>query len=311
MDLSIVIVNWNTKDLLRDCLASLPQACLDLAWEVFVVDNQSADDSVAMITAEFPHVRLIESGANCGFSKGNNLALRQADATYVLLLNPDTVCPPHSLTRLVKFASGKQQVGAVGPRLTTASGDPTITYGFFPRTSFHWLGFADPLRWLPLGALKNRVVYIPQRTETSQVVEYIAGACFLIPKESLTQVGLLDEAFFMYFEETDWCFRAKNLGLDIWYCAEAEVVHLEGQAAGTVSQFSIVQLQKSYRIYADKHFSRSKAREFRIAQFCEYSLKALLRSLVPFRREKNMALARNYWTRATLQLKAKIEITPP
>lgn len=311
MDLSLIIVNWNTRELVDACLASLPAACADLSWQAIVVDNGSADGSAEMIAAKFPDVQLIAAGSNCGFSRGNNLALPQASGDYVLLLNPDTVCPPDSLQKLVAFARRKPDAGAVGPLLTTGDREPTITYGHFPRASFHWLGFLDPLRWIPLRSLQRRVVHIPDRSEPSHRVDYIAGACFLIPRAALEAVGPLDEAFFMYFEETDWCRRAHRLGLDIWYCADAEVIHLEGQAAGRVSQFSLVQFQKSYRIYLGKYHGAGKALEFRAAQFAEYALKALLRALRPGRRDKNSALARAYWTRAVLQLKSRLEISPP
>jgi len=115
LDLSLVIVNWNTCSLLRDCLTSLPQGCADLTWEVLVVDNDSHDDSVAMIVGDFPEVKLISAGANIGFSRGNNLAFPETIGKYVLLLNPDTVCPPKSLSKLVAFAGLKNALGAVGP----------------------------------------------------------------------------------------------------------------------------------------------------------------------------------------------------
>ncbi|MFT5232585.1 MAG: N-acetylglucosaminyl-diphospho-decaprenol L-rhamnosyltransferase [Candidatus Krumholzibacteriia bacterium] len=311
MDLSIVIVNWNTCDLVRDCLASLPLACESLTWEVFVVDNDSQDDSLAMITKEFPAVNLISAGSNCGFSRGNNLALPATKGDYVLLLNPDTVCPHLSLARLVAFAATKQALGAVGPLLTTAEGTPTITYGYFPRPSFHWLGFIDPARKAPFASWQKRVIEIPKREDTSHQVEYVMGACFLMPRAALENVGNLDETFFMYFEETDWCRRAHDLGLENWYYADSEVVHLEGQASGTVSQFSLLQFQKSYRIYVAKHGSNAQMHAFRWAQFAEYGLKAFLRRLAPGDRQKNKALAQTYWTRAKLQCRSQIDVTPP
>lgn len=292
-------------------MASLPAACGDLSWEVLVVDNDSQDDSVTMISSEFPEVNLIAAGSNCGFSRGNNLAFPQTSGALILLLNPDTVCPAGSLYRLLAFARTKDSLAAVGPLLTTAEGRPTITYGYFPRPSFHWLGFFDPARKLPVSAWQKRVVEIPTRQDKNQKVDYVLGACFLMPRAALEQVGYLDEAFFMYFEETDWCQRAHDLGLDIWYCAESEVVHLEGQAAGSVSHFSLLQFQKSYRIYLGKHGSAAQLASIRWGQFAEYSLKAFLRYLAPGDRSKNKALAQTYWTRAKLQCRPQIEVEPP
>ena len=126
-DLSVVIVNWNTAPLLRNCLDSLPAACDGLTREVLVVDNASRDGSAELVRTAYPGVTLLEAGANRGFAGGNNLALPRCRGAFVLLLNPDTVCPPGSLARLVAFARRQARLGAAGPLLTDAEGTPTIT----------------------------------------------------------------------------------------------------------------------------------------------------------------------------------------
>jgi N-acetylglucosaminyl-diphospho-decaprenol L-rhamnosyltransferase len=315
VELSIIIVNWNTAALLRGCLASLPAACGDLRCEVLVVDNASHDGSAELVRREFPTAALIEAGANLGFSRGNNQALPRCRGAFVLLLNPDTVCPPGSLAKLVAFARGRQQLGAVGPLLTDGDGKPTITWGWFPAPRHHWLGFVDPGRRLDGAGWGQRVVHVPRRDEPSRRVDYVAGACLLMPREALAAVGPLDERFFLYFEETDWCRRARALGLAVWYCAETEVIHLEGQAAATVSAFSLRQFQLSYRLFLRKHHGRGRELETRLAQWCEYSLKSSLRSLAALRggpdREKNRALARQYADRARLQIISRLDVRPP
>jgi GT2 family glycosyltransferase len=309
MNLSIIIVNWNTRGMLRNCLASLPAATAGLATEVIVVDNASADDSAAMVLENFPGVRLLESGGNLGFSRGNNLALPHATGQAVLLLNPDTVCPPASLTRLYRFLNSKENVGVVGPRLVDANDQPTISGGYFPRVSFHWLGLLDPKRFFFQGALAERIVFVPERSETSRTVEYIMGACFMMPREAVEKIGPLDEQFFMYFEETDWCWRAKQAGLENWYCAETEITHLEGQAAEQASQFSLRQFQKSYRLFVKKNYGPRQVAAFRLAQFAEYSGKSLLRRLIPG--DRNKALARHYAAKARLQFANNLQVDPP
>ena len=309
MDLSIIIVNWNTRDMLRDCLASLPAATEGLATEILVVDNASSDGSAAMVSEEFPRVRLIESGSNLGFSRANNLVLGQTLGDGILLLNPDTVCPPASLVRLFRFMNGRENVGAVGPRLVDGDGRPTITGGYFPRVRYHWLGFLDPRRLWLRGSLSQRIVFIPERHEASRRVEYVMGACFLIPRSAFEKVGDLDNQFFMYFEETDWCYRAHQAGLDVWYCAETEITHLEGKAAEKASRFSIEQFQKSYRIFVTKHYGKRAVWSFRLAQFAEYGMKFLLRRLAPG--DRNRALANNFALRAALQFRNRIDPAPP
>ena len=311
MDLSIIIVNWNTRDLLRGCLASLPAATEGLTTEILVVDNASGDGSAAMVTGEFPHVNLIESGGNLGFSRANNLALAQATGDGLLLLNPDTVCPPASLVRLFRFMTGREKTGAVGPRLVDRDSRPTISGGYFPRARYHWFGFLDPRRLWLRGSLSQRIVFTPQRNEPSRRVEYVMGACFLIPRSALEKVGLLDERFFMYFEETDWCYRARQQGLDIWYCAETEITHLEGKSAEKASQFTLEQFQKSYRDFVSKHYGSKSAWSFRLAQFAEYGLKSFLRRLAPTNRLQNRILAENFAQRAKLQLRNNLDPTPP
>jgi GT2 family glycosyltransferase len=309
MDLSIIIVNWNTRDLLKDCLASLPAATEGLATEILVVDNASSDGSAAMVTEEFPHVKLIASGGNLGFSRANNLALEQATGDGLLLLNPDTVCPAASLVRLFRFMNGKEKVGAVGPRLVDGNSRPTISGGCFPRTRYHWYGFLDPRRLWLRGYLSERIVFTPARNEPSRRVEYVMGACFLIPRSALEQVGNLDERFFMYFEETDWCWRAHQSGLDVWYCAETEITHLEGKAAARASRFSLEQFQKSYREFVAKHYGQKSVWGFRVAQFFEYGWKSILRRLAPG--DNNRALSENFALRAKLQLKNNLDPSPP
>jgi N-acetylglucosaminyl-diphospho-decaprenol L-rhamnosyltransferase len=315
IDLSIVIVSWNTAPLLRGCLASLPAACEPLSCETFVVDNASRDGSAAMVRTEFPGATLIESGGNLGFSRGNNLALPRCRGAFVLLLNPDTVCPPGSLARLVAFARRQERLAAAGPLLTDGDGRPTISWGRFPRARHHWLGVVDPLRLVGGPFWGARAVHVPGPGEPSRRVDYVVGACLLMPQEALARVGLLDERFFMYFEETDWCRRARDAGLEVWYCAESSVVHLEGRSAATVSDFSQRQFQLSCRLFLRKHDERAREVGIRMAQFCEFGLKSLLRRAAALgggpAAETNRALSRKYGDRARLQLAAKIDVRPP
>ena len=133
-----------------------------------------------------------------------------------VLGNVFLAAPDRGSQRAIVFAQGL---------LVDAQGRPTITYGYFPGVRFHWLEFLDPLRFLPGKWFRERVVHTPDRSEPTTRVEYVLGACFLIPRAALEGVGPLDDRFFMYFEETDWCLRARGMGLDIWYCADVEIAH--------------------------------------------------------------------------------------
>ncbi len=313
-DLSIVVVNWNTRDLLRGCLASLPAATAGLASQTLVVDNASRDGSAAMVRAEFPAARLIESGGNLGFSRGNNLGLRSADpeAAAVLLLNPDTVCPPGSLASLRAFLAATPDAAAAGPLLIGADGRPAVSCGDFPAVRFHLLSCLDPQRrWLPARLRRAGLGRIPAADAPAGPVDYVTGACLMLKREALAQVGPLDERFFMYFEETDWCRRARAAGWRVYLRPEVRVVHLEGRAAEQASDFSLAQFQRSYRLFVAKHYGPGRLWQFRAALLAEYGLKSALRAVAPGDRARNRALARSWRRVARLQLRPEIEATPP
>ncbi len=311
VDLSIVIVSWNTQALLRACLASLPKAVAPLRYEVLVVDNGSRDATPAMLRHDFPSVTLIEAGENLGFARANNRAFRVASGRYILMLNPDTVCPPGSLAALVDHADRHPGHGGYGPLLIDAEGRPTITYGHFPSARYHWIWPLGLLTIGPRWARLTQFVYVPRRGEHDRTVPYVAGACMLIPRDMLATVGDLDEQFFLYFEETDWCRRAWERNLPIRLCMASEVVHLEGQAALQASAFSVRQFHHSLRLYARKHHGRLAVWNFRAALFWEYAGKAALRVLLPTDRVRNRARARRFWSIALLQLHTDIAPAPP
>ena len=309
-DLSIIIVNWNTRELLRGCLASLPAATGSLVSEIIVVDNGSSDGSSAMVRDAFPGVRLEEPGKNLGFARANNRAIELTTGRAVLLLNPDTVCPPDSLARLLAAADARPGCGGVGPLLIDTGGAPTITCGNFPSLRHH---LARPLAQLPLGRRWERWVkftHIPRRDEPDHPVDYVAGACLLIPRAALESVGLLDERFFLYFEETDWCRRAWQAGRPIILCNTVEVVHLEGKAAELVSHFSLQQFHHSYRHYLDKHTGPASVVALRAALIWEKSLQWLVHAVRPWS-PRNRKLAARAAFELSLQFQKNIAPQPP
>lgn len=309
-DLTIIIVNWNTREPLCDCLRSLPAATRELAVQTVVVDNASADGSARMVRAEFPACHLIESGDNLGYTRANNLALAEADSRLVLLLNPDTICPPDSLTELCAYLDATPRAAAVGPTLVDANGQAVASYGDFPAEWHHWLSCLDPGRsWFP-GRLRHAGLgRVPIGGQLSGPVDYVKGACLLLRKAVLDEIGPLDERFFMYFEESDWCRRARAAGYLIHHCAEVVVAHLEGRAAEQVSSFSLTQFQRSYRLFVAKHYGSWRLPGFRLAQLAEYTVKGLLRALAPGTR--NRALAETHLQIARLQLKNHLAAPSP
>ena len=229
IDLSIVILNWNVRDLLDRCLASLRSD--HYALEIIVVDNASHDDSVAMVRAKYPQAVLIANAENRGFTGGNNQGIAAAHGRYVLVLNPDTEVLGDALDRLVAYLDNHPDVGALGPQLLNPDRSiqssrrrfPTLTTAFFEST---WLqGLA------PRGILTHYYMDDVPSAHTHEV-DWLNGACTVFRREVLDRVGVYDaQNFFMYSEELDLCRRVKEAGWKIVYLPEAQVIHYVGQSS--------------------------------------------------------------------------------
>lgn len=228
-DLSIIIVSFNTRELLRDCLASVPPACDALAVETFVVDNASRDASAEMVEREFPGVRVIRNHENRGFAYANNVALEHATGRYVLLLNSDTIAKPGSLTRLVAFMDEDAKRGYCGPRLLNGDGSHQPSARRFPTPLSSAAALISWGRKHPTSR-HTLDLHLASGDTGCFRADWLCGACLLARAEAVTQVGPLDDGYFLYFEETDWCRRMAQAGWQGWYVGDSEVVHLGGQS---------------------------------------------------------------------------------
>jgi N-acetylglucosaminyl-diphospho-decaprenol L-rhamnosyltransferase len=265
LDLAIVIVSYNTRDFLRDCLDSIFASHGDFAYKVCVVDNNSSDASAAMVREMFPQVHLIERQVNSGYAYANNLGLRAVgfDASqvsnadyprYLLLLNPDTIVPPFALREMLAFMEAHPEAGAAGPRLVLPNGEldracrrsfPTPEVAFyrliglsflFPRSrrfGRYNLGYLDP-------------------SETTEV-DSVVGAFMMARGKAVQQAGLLDENFFMYGEDLDWAKRIKDAGWKVYYHSEVVVHHVK-RAASRHSPRAQIEFNRAMRIFYDKHY---------------------------------------------------------
>ncbi|MEO1290067.1 MAG: glycosyltransferase family 2 protein [Chloroflexota bacterium] len=243
VDLGIVIVNWNTADELETCLKTVFASTGDFTYHVVVVDNGSTDRSVSMVREQFPQVELIETGENLGFPKGNNVGLRHlgyhdlGDVTsdaprYALLLNPDTEVPEESLYQMVQFMDSRPDVGVAGPKLLLPDGslDRACRRGFpTPLVSFyHFSGLA---KLFPKNEQFGRYNMTFADPNDELEVDSVVGAYLQIRKEVIEKIGLLDEVYFMYAEDIDWCYRAKSVGYKVWYYAPVTVYHIKRAAS--------------------------------------------------------------------------------
>jgi N-acetylglucosaminyl-diphospho-decaprenol L-rhamnosyltransferase len=283
-DLSIVVVSWNVKDLLRQCLLSAAQSLTcakgrELSVQIVVVDNASTDGSVEMVRGEFPHVRLIANEENVGFTGGNNQGMAVSDGRYVLLLNPDTEVVGDSLGEMVGFMESQSGVGALGPQLLYPDGGVQSSRRRFPRFRTALLeGTFLQQRFPHSGALKRYYVLDGSDSET-QDVDWVVGACLLMRRTTLQEAGPLDERFFMYSEEMDWCYRAKELGWRVVYFPRAQVIHHEGKSSEQVMPVRHIQFQRSKVLFFKKYHGRFRGEILRLYLLATYLWQTLVEGL--------------------------------
>lgn len=230
MDLSIIIVSWNVKEKLRENLGALFKSVGDFAFEVFVVDNNSADGTAVMVKNEFPQVKLIANAENLGFAKANNQALRlcSEQARCVLLLNPDMKVFPDTLDSMISWMENHKQASVAGCRLINEKGETIRHARRFP-------GFFDQLAIvlkIPhlFPSVLNRYLRADFDYDQSAKADSVRGGFFMIRSEVIKKIGLLDERFFVWFEEVDYCKRVALAGGEVWYTNAAECVDYIGQS---------------------------------------------------------------------------------
>jgi GT2 family glycosyltransferase len=262
-------VNWNTSALLIQCLDSIYQEVPRLTFEIIVVDNGSTDDSVSAICNKFPDVRIISNDLNLGFAKANNQGLAAGRGRYFLLLNSDTLVLPDALNRLVAVADHNPGVGIIGPKLLNMDGTLQKSWATFPTF------------WSELIGKNFRRRHSVANSQFAYEVDWIMGACMLVRSEIVTDVGMLDEDYFMYSEETDWCYRTKRKGWKVWYLSNSEIYHLGGGSANRSNLTQLVLLYRSKIFFFRKHYGNYQATLLRyglaLVNFLGLSRRAIFR----------------------------------
>lgn len=256
IDLSIIIVNWNTCNLLAKCLDAIFQTVRASAYEIIVVDNNSTDGSVDMIHTQFPTVRLIENQQNVGFTQANNQALAASCGRYVLLLNSDTEVQPGALDAMVHFMDAHPAAGVAGAHLLNPDGSFQASHTDFPTLWREILTLSGLGRTLLRPSYPS---YGPEVERGPRRVGYIEGACLLARRKVVDQVGGLDEGFFMYAEEVDWCYRMKQAGWEVWYLPEVRIVHHGGGSSRQRKTRMEAELYRSRVRFFRKHYGTGQA----------------------------------------------------
>jgi N-acetylglucosaminyl-diphospho-decaprenol L-rhamnosyltransferase len=267
IDLTVVIVNWNVRDLLRRCLQSIEaeasQAFGGFALEIVVVDNASTDGSVEMVRAEFPNVRLIANDKNRGFTVANNQGLALGQGRYLLLLNPDTEVTGGALATMVRSMDGHPEIGALGPQLRYPDGSLQSSRRRFPTFATALVESTVVQEWWGDNRVLRRYYMADTPDDAIQSVDWLVGACLLVRRQAYEQVGGLDEDFFMYSEEMDWCRRIKDAGWLVVYLPTATVVHHEGRSSEQVIPARHIHFQSSKVRYFRKHHGSFQAEVLR------------------------------------------------
>jgi N-acetylglucosaminyl-diphospho-decaprenol L-rhamnosyltransferase len=275
VDLSIIIVSWNVLDLLRACLRSIGEGRGGLEIEVIVVDSASEDGSSGMVRSEFPMVSLIARKDNVGFPRGNNLGLAEAAGRYILLLNPDTEVIGDALTEMVQYMDAHTDVGAAGGQLLNPDGSiqssrrrfPSLATGVFEST---WLQPIAPRRLL------SRYYAEDIDDEDTADVDWLVGACLIVRRNVVDQVGYLDEAYFMYSEELDWCRRIKASGWRIVYLPEAKFIHHIGKSSEQAVTERHINFQRAKLRYFRKFHGRPAAAFLRAVLLLNYAFQLVV-----------------------------------
>ncbi|MBC8464438.1 MAG: glycosyltransferase family 2 protein [Bacteroidetes bacterium] len=256
MTLSVIIVNYNVKQLLKECLQSVMIAAKDLEGELWVVDNNSSDGSLAMLQKEFPTIKLIANKKNPGFSVANNQAIRQAKGEHILLLNPDTLVQADCFQKCLNFMEQTPKCGALGVQMHDAKKTflPESKRGLpTPWVSFTKMSGLNKL--FPRSPIFNRYHLGYLDKDQNHPVDVLAGAFMWVRKSALEKVGLLDESFFMYGEDIDLSYRIQQGGWENWYLGEVQILHYKGESTNKYTYAYIHRFYGAMRIFAKKHFS--------------------------------------------------------
>ena len=341
VDLSIVIVSWNVKELLERCLASLAVDSLGerggpapaggprpegfapwgprLECEIIVVDNASSDGSPDMVRGQFGHVRLITSNSNLGFARANNTGAAAGTGRYTLLLNPDTEVRGGALAAMVTYMDEHPDIGTLGPKLLTPDAleervqpsrrrFPTLATAFLESTMLQ--------QWFPRNRVLQRYYVQDKSDNEEQDIDWLVGACLLIRREAWEKVGPLDENMFMYSEELDWCRRAKADGWRVVYVPWATVVHHEAQSSNQVVPARHIYFQSSKVYYFRKYHGAAAGETLRLFLLGTYVFQLVVEAAKwavghkrPLRQERIAAYM--CVLRSGLRVRGEYALTPP
>jgi len=296
MDLSIIIINWNTRDMLRDCLTSVLAHAPSCDHEVIVVDNASSDGSQAMVETEFPQVRLIENDINLGFAAANNRAIKMSDGEFFLLLNSDTLVHGDVLQQSFEYIQENTAVGAMGCRVLNRDGSLQHSTSLFPsltNLAIQTLAL-DRIDGVPYF---QRYRMLDSAHDRACRVETISGCFMMVRRACANYVGLLDDDFFFFGEETDWCKRMRRRGWQVHFAPVGEITHFGGGSSGSLNHRRDLMLSQATVRLHKKHYGSARAALVYGLLFSFNASRALAWGLLGVLTRKRKALKRSkhFW----------------
>ncbi|MDM8567023.1 glycosyltransferase family 2 protein [Candidatus Halobeggiatoa sp. HSG11] len=236
---SVIIVSFNTRDLLRDCLNTLIKEAGNINYEIIVIDNASKDDSANMVATEFPDIKLICSTENLGFAAANNLGFAQAQGDYIVLLNSDAFLWPHALERSLEYIQANPKIGIGGARLINPDESWQPSARLFPSLLNHLIVISGLANKYPKSKFFGRMDRTWADTNQAASVDWVPGAFSIMPRKVLEKVGYFDEQFFLYCEEVDLCKRFKMAGYEVYYWPDVTVIHLGGESSKSLTDLEM------------------------------------------------------------------------
>jgi GT2 family glycosyltransferase len=290
VDVSICIICYQARDLLRDCLRSIYETVDSLSFEIIIVDNHSVDGTLEMLRSEFQNVRLIVNDYNTGYTRPNNQAIRESKGRYIVLLNPDTLVKPNTFAELFNFLETHPEVGIVGPKVLNRDG--TLQKQCRRSEARPWDSFcyfSGLSRIFPYDKRFAGYLMTYLDEDLTHEAEAVSGSCMMIRRQVIEQIGYQDENFFAYQEDTDYCRRARLAGWKIFYNPSAQIIHYGGEGGSNVQPFrSIVEWHRSYYLYYRKHFARDYFFVFNAIYYLGMLIKLGLSLLVNLFRKKKV-----------------------
>jgi GT2 family glycosyltransferase len=258
VDVSICIVTYRARDLLRECLSSIYETVKSVSFEIIVVDNHSEDGTLEMLKNEFPVVRVLTNDHNTGYTRPNNQAMRESNGRVVVLLNPDTLVKPDAIANLFGFLEIHPEIGIVGPKVLNRDG--TLQKQCRRSEARPWDAicyFSGLSRLFPKDQRFAGYLMTYLDEDLTHEAEAVSGSCMMIRRKVIEQVGYQDEDFFAYQEDTDYCRRTRLAGWKVFYNPAAQIIHYGGEGGSKVQPYrAIIEWHRSYYLYYRKHFAK-------------------------------------------------------